>query len=290
MFLYSEQSKSALSINEGNLYILWALIRSLHANARFVPISEIKGPWKQATLKLLLRKGNHKYWTLGKRSVWPHGYGRVNEYLDCYRSGWKQEWSLNQLQSKSRRRAALMATCISDKHPVSQRTVKEISGVAPSTQRKYRKDGACCTTTNVVDLPYDHILARDYAHLGVYLVGGRLRKRIPNTHIPAGTRMRLSRRERKVSVKKSSQFTYQVFFPKGAKSWSKKKRSQKLGTKPPTEQYPFPWAYYQDSKGKWRIISEPEFQEPWISYLSYLDGSDIPIRQRVATEDLYPAQ
>ena len=105
------------------------------------------------------------------------------------------------------------------------------------------------------------IWAREFSQYGVFMSGGRLMKRLPNSYLPKGVRIRRGRRSKEMfgaqplnSVADGDRAVPRVFFDRIA-AWMRCRRL-KLGTAA-SDDYgsPFNFGYARTGADRWEAIA-----------------------------------
>jgi len=222
--LYSGLARAALSSGEWPLLILWAVAHQLAAvgHPGWATRREIadaaKGVYGLSYIRELLRDSRASRWFRpGKDIVGLVGASTAGTSFYLSSLGSRQLVPLSRLQEgRAGRRGAVLSAWLPERHPVSQRTIRVETSVAPRTVSKYSALG--CFEALRQDAEYDlgvsreqrKAIARENSGIGVYCWAGGLRKRLPNIYKPSAPRLRRGARskalDRELRAKANVQF------------------------------------------------------------------------------------
>lgn len=267
-------AEAALRVGRGSELWLWLLARSLQpspgANAvprrALVDAAAGAGLFSACYARELLRKGDGTFWHLGRRTAFLVGARRVAGMLGARYGGPREVVRLEELAGRAARRGRLLGVALRDDRPESQARIRQRTGVSERSQRRYRRLGCFGARRQMGDLsslPGWLLLARDFAHLGVFRAGERVLKRLSNLYVPRGERLRAGRRTRQtfgglqpLRVGPGCQSSPKVWF-RSAQEW-RRWRGIKLGTAEGerfvNEAYPLNAAFVAAGEDGWQAV------------------------------------
>ncbi|MFH1486033.1 MAG: hypothetical protein ABIH46_08185, partial [Chloroflexota bacterium] len=157
-----------------------SLIKNLDANCIF----------KQPYSRQLLRDGTtNAFYRVRQDKVWLNSPARVAFLLGC-NVGSEVSFPIQKLASgRAGRRALFLAISLSTRDkPITRCSIRKVTRVSERTQRRYGQFRLWKATLNSADVPdavpppRDHFMASECAARGLFVSGGKLRKRLPNTY------------------------------------------------------------------------------------------------------------
>lgn len=239
-------AEAALRANRTSELVLWLLARSLQqtpgANAiprrALVRAAVEEGLFSESYARELLRSGRGTFWHLGERTAFLIGMRSVARKLGARHGGPQEAVPLRDLVGRAGRRGRLLSVALQHDRPESQARIRQRTGVSERSQRRYLRLGCFGVrrqTGDLSSLPGWLLLARDFAHLGVFRMGGRVLKRLSNVYVPRGERLPAGRRAKRIfgglqplHVGPGCQSPPKVWFQSAAE-WRRYRRP-KLGT------------------------------------------------------------
>jgi hypothetical protein len=280
VIVYGNIAEAALrEHSEGPLVVyLMAVTMKRSPGANGIPIKDVIDRIRDlgmfaspAHVRSLIRRGQGVFWDVKSGRIWLHGIKTVGKRLDVRRANrHRQVVGTGALRTRADRRGALLGVALPDDKPIRQHTVRVLTGVAPRTQRRYRRRGHFSARRQDADLTQAAQVpqawmrrqwAADHAEDGVYVAaGGRtLMKRIANQYEPNGQRLPAGRRSRDVfaaqplSFAKGALTVPRTFFKTEAE-WVRC-RTLKMGTEK-AEPYalPFNVAYIERGDQLWEAV------------------------------------
>ena len=159
------------------------------------------GLFSRSYARQLLTQGDEVFWHLGAHTAFLIGTAGVAALLGANRyPQHRQIIALDGLRGGiAKRRGALFGAVAPDDRPMSQITLRMLTGISERSQRRYRSAGSFESVCQIADLtvllPEDWLRpsleywARANRAKGIYASGGTILKRLPNLHVPAGERI-----------------------------------------------------------------------------------------------------
>jgi hypothetical protein len=216
LVMYGNLCEAALRGRSESLLVIYHIIQTMQRPGtptgveRSAVIDELArlGIFRsRAYVVTLLERGNGTFWGLGAGRVWLRGVARVAYALGARRANThRQIVSTRDLGTPAARRGALLGVTLPRGRPIRQHTIRGLTNVTERTQRRYRHAGAFgarrqdadVTTASGVPPFLRWDCAQGFAEHGVYVAGGRLMKRIPNSYTPKGVRIPSGRRSKEM--------------------------------------------------------------------------------------------
>ncbi|MFH1485106.1 MAG: hypothetical protein ABIH46_03460 [Chloroflexota bacterium] len=151
---------------------------------------DANGIFKRSYVRQLLRQASTNiFYRIRKDRIWLNSPARVAFLLGCT-IGSEVSFPIEKLaSSRAGRRALFLAISLSPRDkPITRCSIRKITRVSKRTQRRYGRFGLWKATGDSADVPdamppppHD-FMASEYAARGLFLSGGKLRKRLPNTY------------------------------------------------------------------------------------------------------------